>query len=69
MNHDHSHHHPVESVSSLPMTTVAPSGHDHHNHHSAHGAATGMETANAMNHAMHHMMEMAVRPSNFYQML
>lgn len=76
MDHDHSQHHmhhqPVVNVTS----TVAPSIHDHHDHGSMdhgsmdhgsmdHGSMDhGMDHSNtagaAVNHAMHHMMEMAV---------
>lgn len=70
MDHDHSHHmhhnHPVDNVTSAPTTTAMPSHHDHHGHdtmdHSMHGAATDTAGA-AVNHAMHHMMEMAVSAS------
>lgn len=61
MDHDHhAHHmhHHVENASAMPvMTTAAPEIHNHHDH-SAHG--TEASTGNVMNHAMHHMMEMAV---------
>lgn len=50
-------HHNVENVSVAP-TTAMPS---HHNHddHSMHVAVS--EGGAVMNHALHHMMEMAVR--------
>jgi len=49
------HQHPVENVSTMPTTV----DHSHHNHddHSMHGAVS--DGAAAVNHALHHMMEMA----------
>lgn len=59
-DHDHSHHmhHPVENLS---VTTVMPP-HNNHDDHSMHGAVT--DGGSMVNHAMHHMMEMAVRLSS-----
>jgi len=52
-DHDHSHHmhHPVEIVQ------ATTSGHLNHDDHSMHGAET--DGGSVVNHAMHHMMEMA----------
>lgn len=58
MDHNHSHHmhhHPVENVST---TTVMPAVHNHDDH-SGHGAVS--DGGAVANHALHHMMEMAVR--------
>ena len=65
MDHDHSHHHvhnhPVENVT-VTSTTAMPSHHHEHGDHSMHGIESN--GGDAVNHAMHHMMEMAVSYKN-----
>lgn len=64
MDHDHSHHmqhnHPqvVDNVTST-STTGMPMDHHNHHDHSMHMDSSN-ETGNVVNHALHHMMEMAV---------
>lgn len=67
MSHDHSHHGHNHGIETVETTTMLPaqfdhvdhSQHDHSMHdHSAH-ADLNNGTATVVNHALHHMMEMA----------
>lgn len=66
MSHDHSHHghhdhHVMDAAPSPAVTTMMPSDHaemDHSGHNMDHGSHN--LTATTVNHALHHMMSMAV---------